>query len=88
MDAIEFRLYKNEVEHINESLKTVAIPTPKILIKDHTKLTRKGYTPTRLVILATNLSAAFSKVVYLGLKTYWSIIILTIQDSQLFKNHT
>ena len=67
VDATGFIISKNEVEHINESLKTVAIPTPKILIKDHTKLTRKGYTPTRLVILATNLSAAFSKVVYLGL---------------------
>ena len=61
MDAIEFRLYKNEVEHINESLKTVAIPTPKTFIKDHTKLTRKEYLPTKLVIPATDFSATFKK---------------------------
>ena len=59
---------KNEVGHINESLKTKAIPTPKLLIKDHQKLTSMGEFPTRLVIPATNLSATFAKVGYLGLK--------------------
>ena len=61
-------MYKNEVGHLNESLKTIAIPTPKILIKYHTKLTVKGYFPTGLVITATNFSATFAKLGYLGLK--------------------
>ena len=59
---------KNEVGHINESLKTKVIPTPKILINDHKKLTSMGELPTRLVIPATYFSATFAKVGYLGLK--------------------
>ena len=59
---------KNEVGHINESLKTKAIPKPKILIKDHKKLTSMGEFPIRLVIPATNYSATFEKVGYPGLK--------------------
>ena len=57
---------KNEVGHINESLKTKAIPTPKLLIKDHKKLTSMGEFLTRLVIPETNYSATFEKVGYLG----------------------
>ena len=59
---------KNEVGHINESLKTKAIPTPKLLIKDHKKMTSMGKFPTRLVIPATNFSSTFAKIGYLGLK--------------------
>ena len=54
--------------HINESLKTEYIPTPKILIKDHKKFKSNGELPTRLVIQATNFSDTFAKVGYLGLK--------------------
>ena len=42
VDAIGFKLSKNEVGHINESLKTKAIPTPKLLIKDHKKMSNIG----------------------------------------------
>ena len=66
--AIGFKMSKNEVGHINESLKTKSIPTPKLLIKDHKKLTSMGELTTRLVIPETNLSATFAKVGYLGLK--------------------
>ena len=59
---------KKEVGHINESLKTKAIPTPKLLIKDHKKLTSKGDFTTRLMIPSTNVSATFAKMDYLGLK--------------------
>ena len=59
---------KNEVGHINESLKTKAIPTPKLLIKDHKKMSNMGKFPTRLVIPATNFSATFAKFGYLGVK--------------------
>ena len=54
VDAIGFKMSKNEVGHINESLKTKAIPTLKVLIKDHNKLTSMGEFPIRLVIPATN----------------------------------
>ena len=47
---------KNEVVNINELLKTKAIPTPKLLNKDHNKLTIKGDLPTIIVILEKNLS--------------------------------
>ena len=59
---------KNEVGHINKSLKTKDIPTPKLLIKNHKKLTSDGDFPTMLVIPETNLSATLEKVSYLGLK--------------------
>ena len=68
VDAIGLKMYKNEVGHINESLRTKSIPTPKLLIKDHKKLRGMGEFPTRLVIPATNFSATFAKVGYLGLK--------------------
>ena len=45
-----------------------AIPAPKLLIKDHKTLTSKGYLPTKIVIPATNFSATFTNVGYLGLK--------------------
>ena len=61
-------MFKNQARHINESLKTKAIPTPKLLIKGHKKLTSMGKLPTRLVIPETNFSATYTKVGYLGLK--------------------
>ena len=68
VDAIWFKLSKNEVGQINESLKIKAIPTPKLLIKYPKILTSMGEFPTRLVITAVNFSASFAKVGYLGLK--------------------
>ena len=59
---------KNEVGHINESLKTKSIPTSKLLIKYHKKPNTNGEFLTRLVIPATNFTATFTKVVFLGLK--------------------
>ena len=68
VDTIGSKMSKNEVGHINESLKTKAIPTHKLLIKDHKKLTSMGEFPTSIVIPATNFSDTFAKVGYLGLK--------------------
>ena len=68
LDEVGFQLSKSEVGHINKSLKTKSIPTPKLLIKDHKKSNTNGEFPTRLVIPATNFIAIFAKVVYLGLK--------------------
>ena len=50
VDAIEFKMSENEVGHSNQSLKTKAIPTPKILIQDHKKLTSMVKFPTCAVV--------------------------------------
>ena len=68
VNAIRLRTSKNEVGHINESLKTKSIPTPKSLIKYHKELTSMGDFQTRLVIPSTKFSDTFAKVGYLGLK--------------------
>ena len=56
------------MRHINKSLKTKSIPTPKLLIKYNKKLTRKGELPTRLVAPAKHFLDAFEKLGFLGLK--------------------
>ena len=60
-------LSDNENAFLLEGIESKAIPTPKLLIKDHKKRTNDGY-PTRLIIPATNFTATFSKLGYLGLK--------------------
>ena len=49
------------------SLATRAIPSPKLLIKDQKTINKKGGFPTRLVIVATNFTATFYKLGYLGI---------------------
>ena len=41
-----------------------------ILIKNHNKIEEKGKFPTKLVIPATNFTATFSKIGYLGIKRF------------------
>ena len=65
---MDFRLSKKEAKHIAKMIKSRSIPTPKLLIKDHKKPNANGEFPTRLVIPATNFSATFAKVQYMGLK--------------------
>ena len=60
-------LSDNEYAFLLEGIESKAIPTPKLLIKDHKKKTNDGY-PTRLIIPATNFTATFLKLGYLGLK--------------------
>ena len=68
MNEVGFQLLKSKVGHINKSLKTKSITTPKLLIKDHKKPNINGEFSKRLVITETNLTATFAKVGYLGLK--------------------
>ena len=49
-------------------LATKAIPSPKLLVKDKKTINKKEEFPTRLVILATNFTATFSNIGYLGIK--------------------
>ena len=45
-----------------------AIPTPKLLIKDHKKPNKDGDYPTRIIIPATNFTAGFPKLGFSGIK--------------------
>ncbi len=61
-----------EAEFIEQSIKSKAIPSPKLLIKDHKDkpedLDKDGNFPTRLVVPANNFTSAFPKLGYLGIK--------------------
>ena len=59
-----------EEEFARQSLATRATPSPKLLIKDHKTVNEKGEFTTRLVIPATNFTATFSNIGYLGIKRY------------------
>lgn len=63
---------KNEAGYLSELINTGAIPTPKLLIKDHKKLNKNNKFPTRLVVLATNFMAAFSRMGYMGIRKIFS----------------
>ena len=68
LEELEPLLSKNEHLAIRESITSKAVPTPKLLIKDHKPADEHGNFPTRLVVPATNFTAAFPKVGYLGIK--------------------
>ena len=57
-----------EEEFVRQSLVTRVILSPKPLIKYHKTINEKGELQTRLVIPATNFTATFSKIGYLGIK--------------------
>ena len=57
-----------EEQFVRQSLTTHAIPSPKIIIKDHKTINRKGEFPTRLVIPETNFTVTLSKLRYIGIK--------------------
>ena len=61
-------LSSKEAKFIDQSLDSKAVPSPKLLIKDHKEPDSNGNYPTRLVVPATNFTAAFPKVGYLGIK--------------------
>ena len=61
-------LPKNVRNYIQEALNSIAVPSPKALIKGHKDPDENGSFPSRLVILATNFTAPFAKVGYLGIK--------------------
>lgn len=67
VEGIAHRLSKKEHAYISESLNSKAIPVPKLLIKDHKKA-KDGIFPTRLVVPATNFTAAIPNVGYRGIR--------------------
>jgi GIY-YIG catalytic domain len=61
-------LSMKETLFLKQSIDSKAIPSPKLLIKDHKKVDNKGNFPTRLVVPANNFTSAFPKLGYLGIK--------------------
>ena len=68
LEKLKLDLSVKEEEFVRQSLATREIPSPKLLIKDHKTINENGEFPTRLVIPATNFTATFSKIGYLGIK--------------------
>ena len=64
----EWMLSDNERGYLTDKIQSKAIPQPKILIKDHKKKGSDGNYPSRLVVPATNFTAGFSQLGYLGIK--------------------
>jgi len=61
-------LSDKEESFIKQTVESKAIPSPKLLIKDHKNPDNEGNFPTRLVVPATNFTSAFPKTGYLGIK--------------------
>jgi hypothetical protein len=61
-------LSDKEAEFLYQSINSKAIPSPKLLIKDHKKADENGDFQTRLVVPANNFTSAFPKLGYLGIK--------------------
>ena len=68
LEDIKPILSPKEAQFIDQSIKSKAIPTPKLLIKDHKDPDALGHYPTRLIVPASNFVSAFPKMGYLGIK--------------------
>ena len=61
-------LSNDEYYYISNSLNSCAIPTPKLLVKDHKPRQPDGQYPTRLIVPASNFVSAFPNLGYRGIK--------------------
>ena len=68
LKKLNLDLSVKEEEFVRQSPATRAIPSPKLLIKYYKTINENKEFPTRLVIPATNFTATFSKIGYLGIK--------------------
>jgi hypothetical protein len=68
LESLDDVMSEDEYSFVKESLNSKAIPSPKLLIKDHKFVNDDGTYPTRLVVPATNFTSAFSKLGYIGIK--------------------
>ena len=68
IDKVKMYFSYQEEKFVVQLLATLSIPYPKLIIKYHNTINEKGGFPTRLVIPATNFTATFSKLGYLGIK--------------------
>jgi hypothetical protein len=84
LSTLGHTLSEKEMGFVEESLESRAVPTPKLLIKDHKPMNSKGEYMTRLIVPATNFTPAFPKVGYLGIKNIFDE--LTTQDQPSLKH--
>jgi hypothetical protein len=68
LEDIDRFCWKGEHNFIQELLKSRAIPSPKLLVKDHKDRDTWGDFPTRFVIPATNFTSEFPKMGYIAIK--------------------
>ena len=68
LTSLEGTMSDKEFNFIKYTLRSKAIPTPKMLIKDHKKKKDNGNFPTRLIIPATNFTAGFPRLGYTGIR--------------------
>ena len=68
LKSVEHYIDSQEYNFLEETIETRAIPTPKLLIKDHKKPNDQGEYPTRLVVPATNITVGFPKLGYMGIR--------------------
>ena len=61
-------LNEKEAKYAFESIQSRAVPVPKLLIKDHKDKDENGNYPTRLVVPATNFTAAIPNLGYRGIR--------------------
>ena len=57
-----------EETFVRQSLMKQAIPSPRLIIKYHKTINEKGELSTIFIIPATNFTAMFSNIGYLGIK--------------------
>ena len=67
LEKVKLYLSVKEEEFVRQSLATREIPSSKLLIKDHNTINYKEELRTRFVVPATNFTATFSKIGYLGI---------------------
>ena len=68
LNKVKMEFSVQEENFVRQSLAMKSIPYPKLLIKDHKTINKKGRFPESLVIPAMNFTATFSKIGYLGIK--------------------
>ena len=68
LERLKKTMTKNEYFTIRSQISSKTIPTPSLLIKDHKKIDKSGFYPTRLLCPASNFTSCFSKLGYLGIK--------------------
>ena len=68
LKKVNMELSLQEEKFVKQLLSTREIPYPKLPIKDHNTINKKGGILTRLVIPVTNFTATLSKIGYLGIK--------------------
>eukprot|EP00957_Ditylum_brightwellii_P101377 7726286-Ditylum_brightwellii.AAC.1 len=65
-EDLKEELSTGEMCFLSEGIASNSIPQPQLLVKDHKERNKEGNFLTRLVILATNFKAFFSKMGYMN----------------------